>query len=318
MGNVEWYLHLKGTAAARKRSKTIVDRNGESVIIRTVYGTLIGDQLWNPEQIRQNWQNLLFMRTWNSLKIIGAVAVATLLATAPACAIVAYNFPGAGDPGGALAGNETVAGPLLLGNMFVVNNQISVTAVGAFVAPNINDGLLGASVPVAIYALSGTTWSQVPNTSFTFSPGTAPTIGSAAFQTISPVTLQPGTYAIVAANYGNGSAGALSWDANYWALGGSVGQHATFQTQSGAISVPAGNYAFINLDGLSTLPTTLPTLIPGNWGNDPTVPAWAGGTFEFDLTPVPEATAFGVAGVGVLGLVYIGRYARLRCKTKLA
>ena len=49
------------------------------------------------------------------------------------------------------------------------------------------------------------------------------------------------------------------------------------------------------------------------WGA--TTPASAGDTFEF--TPVPEVAAFGVACVGLLGLVYIVRYARLRRKMKV-
>ena len=65
--------------------------------------------------------------------------------------------------------------------------------------------------------------------------------------------------------------------------------------------------------------------LPGLMDRDPdtSTPGYAGrvratarGTFDF--TPVPEVAAFGAFGVGLLGLVYIGRYVRLRRTMKLA
>jgi hypothetical protein len=200
-----------------------------------------------------------------------------------------------------------------LGNVFTVNSSINVTAVGAFVGGS----SLGVTVPVAIYGFNpGTTlWDQVAGTYTTFS-GTPPQLtGTAWFQDLnSPVTLNPGTiYAIVAANYG--VPGADSHNV-YW----SGGTPPTF-TGSPYISMGDPNNALF-----SRGPTTLDANLPGvgdflngglGYGQiGGTFPAFAGATFDF--TPVPEAATFGAAAVGLLGLVYIGRFARLRRKMKLA
>src|ERR1035441_3165380 len=90
------------------------------------------------------------MKTWNAVKVIGAVAVATVIMAAQARAIVAYDYPG-GDPSVALTANSYgTTGGLILANRFDVISDINVTAVGAFA----NGGSLGASVQVAIYHLT--------------------------------------------------------------------------------------------------------------------------------------------------------------------
>jgi energy-converting hydrogenase Eha subunit G len=38
-----------------------------------------------------------------------------------------------------------------------------------------------------------------------------------------------------------------------------------------------------------------------------TAPQWVAGNFQYTLTPVPEVETFALAGVGMLGLVFIGR-----------
>jgi hypothetical protein len=246
------------------------------------------------------------MRTSNSMAILAGVAVAVLLVAAHAQAItdVAYNFPTG------LVGNETDPQAHILGNEFTVNSAINVTAVGAFAS----GGSLGATIPVAMYQLTSGTWYKMLDTVDSFSGNvgspllSAPTrqVGSALMQDLnSPVPLTPGgTYAIVAANYG--VAGALDWNVlrTYTTV-------PTFQTESSAITMGnMGSPPETALFGYgATLDATI-TLSGGNWGN-PT-PAFAGATFEFE--PVPEAATFGAAGVGLLALVYIGRYARLRSK----
>jgi hypothetical protein len=59
----------------------------------------------------------------------------------------------------------------------------------------------------------------------------------------------------------------------------------------------------------SSFPADPLFLAPGFYASSP-ISVFAAGTFDF--TPVPEAATFGLAGVGLLGLMYIGRYARLR------
>jgi hypothetical protein len=246
------------------------------------------------------------------MAILAGVAVAVLLVAAHAQAEVAYNFPTL------LVGNETDTQAHVLGNEFTVNSTISVTAVGAFDSGN--GGFNSATVPVAIYSLSGTTWSKMNNTSESFSGTTGTLIGSARFQDLpSPVTLNPGTYAIVAANYGLGAAGtyALDWNVNRTYDPTTV---PTFQTASSAITMGKnGNssetafFDFGNALG-PTITEGFGFATPGNWGYP--IPSFAAATFEFE--PVPEAATFGAAGVGLLALVYIGRYARLRSKVTLA
>jgi hypothetical protein len=72
--------------------------------------------------------------------------------------------------------------------------------------------------------------------------------------------------------------------------------------------------------GWFTAGTTLPAHISGgnpvDYGSTLGTPSFAGATFDF--TPVPEAAAFGAAAIGLLGLVYIGRYAQLRRTVKLS
>src|ERR1039458_5228401 len=87
------------------------------------------------------------MKTWNAVKVIGAVAVATLMVAAQARAIVAYDYTG-------VVGNKQFNQADILGNIFTVNSAINVTAVGAFAS----GGSLGATIPVAMYQLTSGTW----------------------------------------------------------------------------------------------------------------------------------------------------------------
>ena len=245
------------------------------------------------------------MRTSNSMAILAGVAVAVLLVAAHAQAIVAYNCPAD------MAGTDNAGQPYMIGNVFTVNSAINVTAVGAF-ENGPNGGSLGVTVPVAIYSTSdnGANWSQVNGTSESFSGTTGAAIGNARFQpvTLPVVTLIPGTYAIVAANYG--VPGSLFWN-------NSGGVAPTFQTESSAIMMGNSSQSYNvfyyspNIVGISTLQPSFSGSGLTEFSSGP-APNYLGGTFEFE--PVPEAATFGAAGVGLLGLVYIGRYARLRSK----
>src|ERR1017187_6727420 len=80
------------------------------------------------------------MKTNNILKKIGLGLAISALAACQASAIVAYDNT-------SVVANQATGGPYALGNDFVVNSAISVYAIGAFD----NGGVMGASVPVAIY-----------------------------------------------------------------------------------------------------------------------------------------------------------------------
>lgn len=247
------------------------------------------------------------------MKVSSVIAVSVLLVAAQAQAIIAYNFPVTPD-------GTSASGGYVLANIFQVGSEnISVTRVGAadYGAPGL-PGFVG-TVPVAIYSWSGSQWNQVAGTyhDFTGTPGSLE--GGASFYTLpTAVTLNAGgVYAIFGANFGSAN--------NYWSASGThtdINGAATFGGGSsitmGAV-LPGGTYR-----GWYTAGTSLPGSIGGGtkvtYGAGlfgPTgTPSFAGATFDF--TPVPEAAAFGVAAIGLLGLVYIGRYARLRSIVKLS
>jgi hypothetical protein len=235
------------------------------------------------------------MKTWNAVKVIGAVAVATVIMAAQARAIVAYDYTG-------VVGNLQFNQADILGNIFTVNSAINVTAVGAFTS----SGSFGAAtVQVAIYQLTSGTWG-LTTTVESFSGSGSSDHGARMQDLSSPVTLTPGgIYAIVAANYDVPGA-------PYWANVQSGPPSPTFNSDGGIISIGDGGSP-TTLVYTYTLGATLPgTLVTSEGPGSLSTPNFGAGTFEF--APVPEAATFGAAGVGLLALVYIGRYARLRSK----
>jgi hypothetical protein len=162
-------------------------------------------------------------------------------------------------------------------NVFNVNAPIKINQLGAYVPTS---GTFGSgTVEVAIYIASGANWDiYSPIASFTGTPSGILT-GGYAWDWVGPLVLTSGTYAVVAANYGTTS------DPYY--VGG---------TQVD----PAVN-AFFSYGGFRTPGSTLGSTIAASGLHS--APLNAGGNFEY----VPEAAGFATAGVGLLGLVYIGR-----------
>ena len=246
---------------------------------------------------------MLFMRALNSQRICRGVALAALLVAAQARAIIAFDNTG-------LVGNQS-DGPRVLGNIFVLESPINVTAVGAFASGgSLGDGV---TIPVAIYSYDAGagTWNQVTGTSDSFSgssgslSGTTTLVGRALMQDLnSPVTLSTlgGAYAVVAANYGVN--GALYY---------SGPPPPTVNTGGGAFVAETLNSFYTSTSG-TTLSGTYGagSLAYNYWSANDYPFKYAYGAGTFDFTPVPEAATFGAAGVGLLGLVYIVRYARLR------
>jgi hypothetical protein len=218
-------------------------------------------------------------------------------------ATLAYNFPTT------LPGAQPDNGPYSLGNEFTVTAPISVTALGAFDPAGASFGAVGVDVAIYSITLSGTAITGgslvTPVVNFsgtqTLLPGT-----STAMTDITPVTLGAGTYMVVANNYG--AAGALQDYNPAWANGSypsspsSTGVNgASANNAYGVTFVPGGGY-FQNSSPLN------PSLGAG-YGYDNlfagSAPRYAAGNFDF--TPVPEAAGFALAGIAMLGLVYIGR-----------
>jgi hypothetical protein len=259
---------------------------------------------------KEVWFGCLFMNAWNSMKISSAVMVAVLLVAAKAQAIVAYNFPVTPD-------RTSVSDSYALANIFQVGSQdILVTKVGAadYGAP----GFVG-TVPVAIYSWSGSQWNQLSATFHEFTGTPSDLEGGARFYALpTSVTLNAGgVYAIFGANFG---ANNPYWDASV--SHSDINGAATFD---GGSAITMGAVFGSSTDrGWFTTGSTLPANISGgnlvNYGSTlfgaPGTPSFAGATFDF--TPAPEAAAFGAAAIGLLGLVYVGRYARLRRLLKLS
>jgi hypothetical protein len=228
------------------------------------------------------------MRPWNYLRLtIATAATALVLVATQAGASVAYDFTG-------LSGNQPGGTAWLFGNEFVVNSSVQVTAVGTF---ETSDGAWGAgvSVPVAIYAYDGGAWNVVSGTSKTFTSASSGNYHNGAqFQTLgSAITLDPGTYAIVGANYD--SALLPVWSA-FW--GGPP--YGSFDG-GGAIvtgdSYHSGKNVFY--DSAATLPSTLSGSLTYDYNSH--TPGYGGATFEFTPVPEPVNCAMAVFGLGAAG-----------------
>lgn len=226
-------------------------------------------------------------------KILAGAAVCAL-SSSTLLATIAYNFPSN------LSGNQP-GGPLALGSLFTVSQPVEVNSLGVFDSGG--DGIGGAGVSVAIYSvtLSGgsITAGQLVVSPYNFS-GTADALldgSSTRFHDISPVTLSSGTYLVVANHYGNVN----SSERNY-----------NYFVDPNKVVVPTANdqanyVAFGRSYYLSADAASWGEALPTGWslGSSDYIPQYAAGNFDF--TPVPEASSFAIAGVGLLGLVYVGR-----------
>lgn len=237
------------------------------------------------------------MRTSNSMRIFAGVAIAALLVAVQAQATIAYQNI-AGNYGNQGPGS----GPYVLGSQFTVGaTPLSVTALGAF-----DNGQNGWAGPVSVAIYDFTSQTMVGSMA-TFSGtsganlGTLGADGGSRFLPVTPFTLNAGTsYMIVAAGYG-GSAGL---EVNYNNYANLSNPYSTV-----GVGFTAGVNYFAQ-SGAMQFPTTQ------DMGGTPQFSQYAAGTFDF--TPVPEVGHFAMAAVGLLGLVYIGRYARNRRTQKLA
>ena len=219
------------------------------------------------------------MITKNLLKPVTALAALFALS---AQGVIVYNNPGN------QIGNEQVPAPLTLGMDFQVN-PISggyVTAMGAF-----DNGLDGFASPITVGIFDVGSGLPVAGTVVTLF-GAEPLSGSSRMLTVgSPVFLGAGVYSVVASSYGNIG----GFERNYNSVNvGSPGAP-SFNNGGGALTMLGHRESIAG--GFS---------MPGSsFFSGGANPAFGAGTFDF--TPVPEAEAFALAGVALLGIVYIGR-----------
>jgi hypothetical protein len=254
------------------------------------------------------------MKTWNSMKISGVVAISFLLAF-NASAIIALNYPNN------LSGNQGGTVDRALGFVFNVNSPIAVNQLGAFDDPGNGSGTFGGTVSVAIYKVTlgsgnSITAGTLIGSPVDFSTGSAGTLLAGTdtrVKNITAETLGTGTYMLVANHYGTVAGTETPYNLSYAGGGGGAPAYPSVNTGGGLITWNGTDY-YMNSPASwgSSMPTPTAWTIPASVG----YPRWTAGNFNF--TPVPEAAQFATAGVGLLGLVYIGRYARMRRTMKAA
>jgi hypothetical protein len=233
------------------------------------------------------------MKTLTSVKKLAlGLAIGGLFAW-QAGATLAYSIP-VGQQG------SQPDGPYALGDLFTISSGISVDALGAF-TPN---GSFSSPVEVAIYSITmngqsiGSSSLVTPVLTFdgSYSPGVAlQSLGS-------PVNLAAGTYMVVANNQGGGG-GVVDYNPAWNSV------NAPNPAHTGINSMTAASGINFSQNGYFTSTGPLTGLFPTTFGLDN---YWtAGGPHygagNFDFTPVPEAAGFALAGIAMLGLVYVGR-----------
>jgi hypothetical protein len=211
------------------------------------------------------------MKTYSVIKkmVLGVALSASLVWQAGATGNwVAYSVSG-----GTL---QNVPSGNLVDNFFVVFSPIQINLLGVY-DPS---GFGGNTVKVGIYAdLHSIGTLVTPVATFTGSPTT---VGGYAYQSIPTMTLGAGTYWVVASGY----------NISPYNLGGATYiAPSSFGTGPsayglGTVTGPVGST--ISLASLTQISNT----------------AVGAGTFGF---AVPEAGSFALAGVALLGLIYVGR-----------
>jgi hypothetical protein len=209
-----------------------------------------------------------------------ALAVACV-PQAAASPIIAYDVPGQ------TVGNQVWTGSL--GMDFNVVDPIVVEALGAFDSGQ--DGISG-TVTVAIYDRQ-TQLPVTPLVSFTSNNGTL--IGGSRFQDITPVTLAPGQYSIVAWGYND-----LEPDGN---LGCNSINGGSCLGNSIAGSTLNDGGGLIQFTGLSHYSDG--TGYPGTPDSGPDN-RYLAGTFEFE-NAIPEPLTLGLCGAALLAFGLLRR-----------
>lgn len=222
-------------------------------------------------------------KTLSCIMLAGAFLVPSAVSATP---INAFEIQG-----GTIAGNQAFSGPL--GQDFQVNEAVTVSALGAF--DSNADGFV-STITVSLFNLADTT-SALATSVFSGLAGSLD--GQYRYQSITDLTLDPGTYSVVAVGYssvetnGNNNVSAIPLSANDGA---------------GLISFVDSRFGF-NVSAFPTLTTV---------GNSPCSGAqetcFAAGSFQFvsedvQVSPVPLPAAGWMLVVGLLGLSRLGKRA---------
>ena len=157
----------------------------------------------------------------------------------------------------------------------VVGNSITVDALGAYKAGTGSTGAFNKDIQVGIFNLSGVLQGAVTftaNTTYNYVVGT-----NDLYQQVTPFTLGPGSYSIVAVGFSN-----LDPNGNY---GNGTRPLSTLDTGGGAIQFVGGS----RYDSNTVL--QLPGTLDGGPAN-----RYDAGTFGF--TAAPEPSTFAMLGIG--------------------
>jgi PEP-CTERM motif-containing protein len=243
------------------------------------------------------------MITKNAILKAGVVMGGLALALQVRAQEVAFQVPvniSQNDPAGLQnSGGIPPGTPFNLALEFTVNNPISVSAVGVYDSTIGNNGSgFGAPVQVGIYSENN---QNLPVAPVTLPAGVSGTvIGSAQFQTLgSAVTLNPGTYMVIVS--GMGSTAAPDWNYYYFQNGVSPtpANPLIFDGDGGALTVGGSYY--------SITPTFSTPANDPNYTEDFFQDQYAAGTFVYTVVPEPSVSQLALMGVGLFGLIKLGR-----------
>jgi hypothetical protein len=261
------------------------------------------------------------MRTKKAILKAGVVLGGLALALQASADNVAFQTPVnvlSTFPAGA-QGITSPSGSFNLAMEFTVVNAIVVTQLGAFdpTIGNTGSGFVSA-VQVGIYSEDNGSMA-IP--AITFGAGnTGTVVGSSRFQAITPVTLNPGTYQIVASGYGQAGSAVPNWNYYFYAAsedpsapaGDLPANPLIFDGNGGDLSL-AGDTSFYSESATFDDPSTAT-----DYTQDFFADQYAAGTFAFTPVPEPNAYQFALLGACVLGLAKIARKVRKAKSSQVA
>lgn len=202
-----------------------------------------------------------------ALSLVGTLALAISAGGAVNAATVVFSDPGT------LTGNQ--AWTYDLGQDFTVNKAVTVYSLGAF-----TNGGANSDVEVALYQLTDANPSDGGSlVTSTIVPGNSNIVGDYAFESITPVTLAPGTYQLQ--SYGGG--GDTNFNTGF--TGNPNTNIINFNDLGGALTQGTDFYS----GGGSGIATTSDT----HW--------YAAASFAASAVPETSVWLLLLTGVGVLG-----------------
>ena len=208
-------------------------------------------------------------KTLGILDWTGLFFISLFFARLVAAQQIAFINPNSLPPGGLQTSGGQAGAPFALGLEFTVNSNsaVVISQLGAYDATIGGSGLgFGSPVHMGIYREASQSFIS-PTVTFSGTAGTV--VNSYRFQSIPAVTLNPGTYMVVAAGYG--TTNAPDWNAIVAGLSPSPIQ---FNSGGGALTMGSSWYA--NNPGGQLQPATI------NAGSGP---LFAAGSFTYTVVP---------------------------------